>query len=73
MRAIIIDDKDARELLDRLKLEQFKQLERTITETIKLSPEAWRKAVLDEIHGSFHFVVCRWLQDQGASVIRGGS
>jgi len=68
VRAIIIDDKDARGLLDQLKLDHFKQIAEGLPQD--LPPETWKKAVLDEIHRKFHLVVCRWLQDQGASPIR---
>lgn len=68
MRAIIIDDKDARQLLDLLKLEQFKCVGDRLPEA--LDPEAWKKAAVGEIHAKFLFVVCRWLQDQGASITR---
>lgn len=68
MRAIIIDDKDARELLDQLKLDKFEQIGTRLPE--KLDAETWKKAVIEEIHRKMHYVVCRWLQDQGASVVR---
>lgn len=71
MRAIIIDDKDARELLDQLKLDQFKQLEDARLEYFRQQhPETWAKEVVGEIHRRFHFVVTRWLQDQGADCVR---
>lgn len=62
MRAIIIDDKDARELVERLELVRFKELH----------PLTGKQSSVDEIHRAFHFEVVRWLQDQGASTIRSG-
>jgi len=60
MRAIIIDDKDARELVERLQLVRFKELH----------PLCGKQSPVDEIHRAFHFEVVRWLQDQGANVVR---
>lgn len=58
MRAIIIQDTDAKALLDRLEL-------------VKLRPRYTETpASVDEIHRTFHFEVCRWLQEQGADVAR---
>lgn len=63
MRAIIIDDKDAHALLDRLHLTALREAghfrgrtEETIT--------------VEDMHRVFNFVVVRWLQEQGASVVR---
>lgn len=53
MRAIIIEEKDIKALMERLELKKL-QLRGTQT------PE-------DEIHRHFHFVVCGWLQEQGSS------
>lgn len=61
MRAIIIDDKDARELLGQLKLEQFQILDSG-------GKDDW--AIIQKVHAKFHYVVCRWLQDQGANMVR---
>ncbi len=73
MRAIIIDDKDAVALLDKLKLESFDQ---SIGYGIELN-EAWqslplslRREMIDKVHRRFHYVVTTWLQDQGANVTR---
>jgi hypothetical protein len=75
VRAIIIDDKDARALLDRLKLESF---EKSLGGYGVNEHEAWhglplsmREEIIRRIHGRFHYVVCDWLQDQGAKVVRG--
>jgi hypothetical protein len=68
MRAIIISDNDARTLLDQLQLSEFKQAGNRLP--MDLTPEEYRKAAIEEIHSQFRFVVCRWLRDQGAEVIR---
>lgn len=75
MRAIIIDDKDAIALLDKLKLESMERDNLggygvcTQDEWFSL-PESTRKDIVNRIHGRFHYAVCRWLQDQGASCVR---
>lgn len=56
MRAIIVQDKDAKELLDRLKLEMFTKKND--------SPE--NAQVVQAIHRAFHYTVVAWLQEQGA-------
>ena len=61
MRAIVIQDSDAANLLDLLKLEQFK-------EERKHTPQEY--AIIDKVHRRFHYIVCRWLQEQGANVVR---
>lgn len=58
MRAIIIDDKDARALLDSLELEKMRL------------PLRGAQIPVEEIHRAFHYKVCCWLQDQGANVVR---
>ncbi len=62
MKAIIIEDKDTLELLDRLELEKFK--------VIQDNESQWD--LVQKVHRHFHYVVCRWLQDQGADVVRRG-
>lgn len=74
MRAIIIDDKDATALLDQLKLqaftsEPFGASTRHVLEEHKLTPGEYTFLV-DDIHRRFHYIVTRWLQDQGASCVR---
>jgi hypothetical protein len=61
VRAIIIDDKDARALLERLQLTFF-------TQGARMSRE--QPPTLEDMHRWFHFVVCSWLQEQGANVVR---
>ena len=67
MRAIIIDDKDAQQMLRDLDLERLK------ASNCGRPPNmdgAHYYAMLEQIHAKFHYVVCRWLQDQGANVVR---
>ena len=72
MRAIIIDDKDARALIDQLTLASMDS--RNLGGYNVGESEAWftlsentRRAIVDVLHRRFHYVVTRWLQDQGAS------
>lgn len=72
MRAIIIEDKDSLALLASLKLQR---LDADNVFHVKEKPEGWteeqwRKDVVDGLHRSFHFVVVRWLQEQGCNVVR---
>lgn len=60
MRAIIIEDKDAKDLVDQLELAKLRE-----TGFFRSSGNP----TFEEIHRVFHFVVVRWLQDQGANVI----
>jgi hypothetical protein len=74
MRAIIIDDKDARALLDSLKLASFEKsaggygVEQH--EAWSSLPEGLRNTIIEGLHRRFHYVVCRWLQDQGCNVTK---
>jgi hypothetical protein len=64
MKAIIISDADARALLDKLELESLKD-----------SHPRWTDAnppKVGEVHKAFHYIVCRWLQEQGADVVGRG-
>lgn len=61
MRAIIIDDKDAKSLLMRLELAAMKK-----DNVMRDDPS--RPPTADDIHRAFHYVVVRWLQEQGADV-----
>jgi hypothetical protein len=70
MRAIIINDNDARSLLDQLRLESFKGIASCpLADNLNLQPEQLG-LVVNEIHRKFHFIVSQWLQEQGASLIR---
>jgi hypothetical protein len=64
MRAIIIQDADAKALLDRLELRRLKG------DNILLNRPPEGTAMVDWVHRSFHYEVCRWLQEQGADVTR---
>lgn len=63
MKAIIIQDTDARALLDKLKLTSlydaghFRGVDMT------------KPGSVEDIHRVFHFVVTRWLQEQGADCV----
>jgi hypothetical protein len=74
MRVIIIDDKDARALLDRLELRSFEKLFPGFGvaqhDAWNALPNAIRDELISNMHKRFHFVVCSWLQEQGASVVR---
>jgi hypothetical protein len=73
VRAIIIDDKDAKALLDQLKLESFTSSPFGantvgILERGGISRNEYHM-IVNDIHSRFHYIVTRWLQDQGASTI----
>ena len=71
MRAIIIQDEDARALLDALELNKLRGVPGFgLNLDQRYSDEELKKWLTEEIHRSFHFVVCRWLQDHGAQVTR---
>lgn len=63
MKAIIIQDTDARALLDKLKLESMKENHHFRKEDFD------KPASVSDVHRAFHYVVCRWLQEQGADVV----
>ena len=69
MKAIIISDHECRALLDSLKLQAMKDAGHF--------RGVWEKEPLDEsmraAHGTFHFIVCRWLQEMGADVVNRGA
>lgn len=61
MRAIIIDDKDAKALVDKLKLESLRK------DHINMeNPD--NPLTMEQMHRIFHYQVVRWLQEQGARV-----
>lgn len=76
MRAIIIQDADAQSLLRDLELQKMRT--NNIGSMMLTNPqkpegwtdEVWRKSVVDDLHRAFHFVVTRWLQDQGCDCVR---
>jgi hypothetical protein len=71
MKAIIIQDSDAANLLDLLQLEKFSDPQMwSHNETWHSLPESTRKDMAATLHKKFHYIVCRWLQEQGASCVR---
>jgi hypothetical protein len=64
MRIITFEDKDAIALLDRLKLEKLEGQRTRWT-------DGEQRQLAEDIHRSFHYHVVRWLQEQGASCVRG--
>lgn len=62
MKAIIIDDTDARALLDKLQLVALRR-DNVIRADPTIPPS------IDDVHRAFHYVVTRWLQEQGADVV----
>lgn len=61
MKAIIISDTDARALLDKLELVSLTSAGHFRNSNGVIS--------LTEVHRVFHYVVCKWLQEQGADVV----
>ena len=72
MRVIIISDSDARALLEQLELEKLRDRNIFVARAAQQSKmsESERKTVIDEMHRAFHYIVTRWLQEQGASITR---
>ncbi len=64
MKAIIIQDSDAWALLDSLELEKMRAENHWPAHS-----RAENEAIV-EAHRTFHYIVCRWLQEQGAGVVR---
>lgn len=67
MRAIIIQDHDAKALLDQLKLQSYTE---PVDWTLALDklPKNVRDNARQDMHRHFHYIVCEWLQAQGANV-----
>ncbi len=65
MKAIIIEEKDCKALLGRLKLESFNNYGDRVSEIYGISEEV-RAAYISEVHRRFHYVVTTWLQEQGS-------
>ncbi len=59
MKAIIITDQDAKALLEKLELSALRK------DGGLLGVD---EVLIERMHRQFHFIVCRWLQDQGADV-----
>ena len=71
MKAIIIQDTDAANLLDLLKLEQFNEPQMwSNSATWHSLPPLTRQQMIGDMHQKFHYIVTRWLQEQGASCVR---
>ena len=64
MKAIIITDSDARALLDQLELGKMKAANHWPLNSAS-APED-----IEQAHRAFHYIVCRWLQEQGADTVR---
>jgi hypothetical protein len=60
MRCVIIEDKDAIALLDKLKLTALQENGHRCQEG----------ASVQDIHRVFHFVVYRWLREQGFECVK---
>ena len=71
MRVILIEDKDAKALVDKLKLES---LMFSPGGAVVMTAERYKMTKVDldqivsEIHRKFHYEVVSWLQDQGAKL-----
>jgi hypothetical protein len=63
MKAIIISDTDSRALLDKLELTAMRDAGHFRGDDPDKPPS------INSVHGAFHYVVCRWLQEQGADTI----
>ena len=59
VRAIIIQDHEARALLNKLKLE-----------AVRPRMEGAKEDPIQRAHGIFHYEVCRWLQEMGCNTVR---
>jgi hypothetical protein len=71
MKAIIIQDSDASNLLDLLKLDKFSEPHMwQNSDEWNALPANLRKYMIEKMHSKFHYTVCRWLQEQGASCVR---
>lgn len=71
MKAIIIQESDACNLLDQLKLANFNDIAGySHREEWCNLPQSVRDSLSNEVHRKFHYIVTRWLQEQGASCVR---
>lgn len=61
MKIIIFTDSDAQFLLAQLELNSLRP------GNIRSDPN--QPASVEDMHRAFHFVVCRWLQEQGADIV----
>ncbi len=63
MKAIIISDADARALLEKLELVKLRGAGHI------MRADADGPPTMAEVHRVFHYVVCTWLQEQGADCV----
>jgi hypothetical protein len=71
MRAIIIQDHDAKALLDQLKLEQFTDpaiLGVDACNAWQSIPLSVRGVIMQNLHRKFQYIVAVWLQEQGVKL-----
>jgi hypothetical protein len=61
VKAIIIEEKDCKNLLQRLELAKFTETEHYSEERIGKG-----KFAIEAIHRAFHYQVTMWLQEQGS-------
>lgn len=67
MKVIIIEDKDARALVKELEFQYMKEV--GVLLHFNQDDVATKQTVAD-IHRAFHYVVVRWLQDQGCETTK---
>lgn len=70
MKAIIIEEKDCKALLDRLELAKFQAAHRQPIRHIapkELGIGTSETVTLEDMHRWFHYVVTEWIQEQGAT------
>jgi hypothetical protein len=73
VKAIIIQDHDARALLDQLKLESFIEpvtFSVRTKEKLEEMDQTVKHDIMDTFHRKFHYIVTRWLQEQGCQIVR---
>lgn len=77
MKAIIIQDSDAAALLDSLRLARFDAAEsfpmiKSPTDYHEMTEKERQiyRQLVEATHRRFHYIVTRWLQEQGASPLR---
>lgn len=70
MRAIIIDDKDAKALVSKLELVKMRsRLDQFVPiEVREKLTQIEVESIINSVHRMFHYEVVVWLQEQGASL-----
>lgn len=61
MKAIIIEEKDAKSLLNMLEFAKYRDID-------PYTPRD--EQTVHDVHRHFHYVVTKWLQEQGCDAIR---